>query len=112
MAYDTAKFVLECREAKVTPHVAQDFTTTQGSRAGEAASLRVRKRIKEGVGWAKAVAGLAQGRPRRLARVDFAFVLSLAGWCGCRSAWRGPRHDRSDGLPADRPVADRRGRPL
>ena len=31
-AYDTANFVLECREENVTPHVAQNITTTRGSR--------------------------------------------------------------------------------
>ena len=31
-AYDTATFVLECREEKVTPHVAQNIPTTRGSR--------------------------------------------------------------------------------
>ena len=67
-AYDTANFVLECREENVTPHVAQNITTTRGSRidgrttrhAGYAVSLRIRKRIEEGFGWIKEVAGLAQ----------------------------------------------------
>ncbi len=87
-AYDTANFVLECREEKVTPHVAQNITTTRGSRIdarttrhpGYAASLRVRKRIEEGFGWAKEIAGLAQVKLRGLARVDCAFVLSLAAY--------------------------------
>ena len=82
-AYDTANFVMECREEKVTPHVAQNITTTRGSRIdgrttrhpGYAASLRVRKRIEEGFGWVKEVAGLAQVKLRGLARVDCAFVL-------------------------------------
>src|SRR5918999_4907216 len=60
-AYDTANFVLECREENVTPHVAQNITTTRGSRidgrttrhAGYAVSLRIRKRIEEGFGWIK-----------------------------------------------------------
>jgi transposase len=87
-AYDTANFVLECREANVTPHVAQNITTTRGSRIdgrttrhpGYAVSLRIRKRIEEGFGWAKEVAGLAQVKLRGLARVDFAFVLGLAAY--------------------------------
>jgi hypothetical protein len=82
-AYDTANFVLECCEENVTPHVAQNITTTRGSRIdgrttrhpGYAASLRIRKRIEEGFGWAKQVAGLAQVKLRGLARVDSAFVL-------------------------------------
>jgi IS5 family transposase len=87
-AYDTANFVMECREEKVTPHVAQNITTTRGSRIdgrttrhpGYAASLRVRKRIEEGFGWVKEIAGLAQVKLRGLARVDCAFVLGLAAY--------------------------------
>jgi hypothetical protein len=79
---------LECREENVTPHVAQNITTTRGSRIdarttrhpGYAISLRVRKRIEEGFGWTKQVAGLAQVKLRGLARVDFAFVLGLAAY--------------------------------
>lgn len=85
-AYDTASFVLECREENVTPHVAQNITSTRGSRldgrttrhTGDAVSLRIRKRIEEGFGWTREVAGLAQVKLRGLARVDFAFVLGLA----------------------------------
>ena len=84
----SANFVLECREEKVTPHVAQNITPTRGSRIdgrttrhpGYAISLRIRKRIEEGFGWVKEVAGLAQVRLRGLARVDFAFVLGLAAY--------------------------------
>jgi transposase len=87
-AYDTANFVMECREENVTPHVAQNITTTRGSRidgrttrhAGYAVSLRIRKRIEEGFGWIKEVAGLAQVKLRGLARVDAAFVLGLAAY--------------------------------
>jgi transposase len=87
-ANDTRNFVLECREENVTPHVAQNITTTRGSRidgrttrhAGYAVSLRIRKRIEEGFGWVKEVAGLAQVKLRGLARVDFAFVLGLAAY--------------------------------
>ena len=87
-AYDTANFVLECREENVTPHVAQNITATRGSRIdarttrhpGYTASLRIRKRIEEGFGWVKEVAGLAQVKLRGLARVDCAFVLGLAAY--------------------------------
>jgi hypothetical protein len=48
--------------------------------SGYAASLRIRKRIEEGFGWTKEIAGLAQVKLRGLARVDFAFVLSLAAY--------------------------------
>ena len=87
-AYDTANFVMECREENVTPHVAQNITTTRGSRidgrttrhAGYAVSLRIRKRIEEGFGWIKEVAGLAQVKLRGLARVDSAFIFGLAAY--------------------------------
>jgi transposase len=87
-AYDTAAFVMECREENVTPHVAQAITATRGScidgrttrHAGYAVSLRLRKRIEEGFGWLKTVAGLAQVKLRGLARVDGAFVLGLAAY--------------------------------
>ena len=69
-------------------HVAQNITATRGSRIdarttrhpGYAASLRIRKRIEEGFGWAKEIAGLAQVKLRGLARVDCAFVLGLAAY--------------------------------
>lgn len=51
-----------------------------GQDPGYAVSLRIRKRIEEGFGWTKEVAGLAQVKLRGLARVDFAFVLSLAAY--------------------------------
>ena len=79
---------MECREENVTPHVAQNITRTRGSRidgrttrhAGYAVSLRIRKRIEEGFGWIKGVAGLAQVKLRGLARVDAALVLGLAAY--------------------------------
>ena len=87
-AYDTANFVMECREENVTPHVTRNITTTRGSRIdarttrhpGYAISLRIRKQIEEGFGWIKEVAGLAQVKLRGLDRVDFAFVLGLAAY--------------------------------
>jgi hypothetical protein len=65
-----------------------NITTTRGScidgrtirHPGYAVSLRIRKRIEEGFGWVKEVAGLAQVKLRGLARVDFAFVLGLAAY--------------------------------
>jgi hypothetical protein len=72
-------------------HAARDarhITATRGSRIdarttrppGYAVSLRIRKRIEEGFGWVKEVAGLAQGKVRGLARVDFAFVFGPAAY--------------------------------
>lgn len=59
--YDTSNFVAECREMKVTPHVACrqwsniDQRTTR--HPGYQVSQRVRKRIEEIFGWIKTVGG-------------------------------------------------------
>ena len=121
-AYDTANFVLECREENVTrtwPRTsrrpaARASTLAPPGHPGYAVSLRIRKRIEEGFGWTKEIAGLAQVKLRGLARVNCAFVLSLAAYSLVRlpKLLAGPHNDRPDGLPADRPVADRRGRHL
>jgi transposase len=63
-AYDTADFVAGCRDAGVTPHIAQhtnkrrsaiDARTTR--HPGHEISQRIRKRIEEPFGWMKTVAG-------------------------------------------------------
>jgi hypothetical protein len=63
-AYDAEDFVNELRTMRVTPHVAQntsgrasaiDGRTTRHE--GYAVSQRIRKRIEEGFGWIKTVAG-------------------------------------------------------
>jgi hypothetical protein len=86
-AYDTADFVMEARELNATPHVAQnaagrrsaiDGRTTR--HPGYAASQRVRKRIEEFFGWAKAAAGLRKTKFRGLDRVRFAFTLAAAAY--------------------------------
>ena len=54
--------------------MARNITPTRGSRIdgrttrhpGCTASLRIRKRIEEGFGWVKVIAGLAQVKLRRL----------------------------------------------
>jgi transposase len=62
--YDTRDFVRQCRERRVTPHVAQnqsgrrsaiDGRTTR--HPGSAISQRVRKRVEEIFGWTKTVGG-------------------------------------------------------
>jgi hypothetical protein len=66
---------------------ARHITAARGSRIDDpstrhpdyAFSLRSRKRIQEGFDRTKEVFGLAQVKLRGLARVDFAFVLGLAG---------------------------------
>jgi IS5 family transposase len=86
-AYDTRDFVAELRDRCVTPHVAQnvsgrrsaiDGRTTRHS--GYRASIRIRKRIEEVFGWVKSAAGQGKTRFRGLARVRFAFTLTIAAY--------------------------------
>jgi Transposase DDE domain len=69
----------------VTPHIAQntsrrsaiDGRTTR--HPGYASSQRIRKRIEDGFGWMKTVAGLAKTKYRRgLEKVQWAFTLAAA----------------------------------
>ena len=85
--YDSANFVIECREQAITPHVAQnqsgrrsaiDGRTTR--HPGYAVSQRIRKRIEEAFGWAKTVAGLRKLRHRGLPKVDWQFTLAMAAY--------------------------------
>ena len=86
-AYDTAGFAMELREISVTPHVAQNTsgrasaidgrTTRLG---GYTASQRIRKRIEEGFGWMKTVAGIRKARYRGLEKVGWAFTLAVAAY--------------------------------
>lgn len=73
-AYDTAGFVAACRQACVTPHVAQkslysaiDRRTTRHK--GYALSQKHRKRIEKTFGWSKTVGGMVQTVYRGLERV-------------------------------------------
>jgi hypothetical protein len=71
-AYDTADFVAECRNLKVTPRVAQNLERPGGSaidarttqHPGYAISQRKRKRIEECFGWLKTIALLRKVRHR------------------------------------------------
>lgn len=63
-AYDTKAFVAACRDAGVTPHVAQNTTNRRSAidgrttrHGGHRTSLRIRPRIEEPFGWIKTVAG-------------------------------------------------------
>ena len=86
-AYDTADFVAECRNIKVTPHVAQnldrsgsaiDARTTQ--HAGYAISQRKRKRIEECFGWLKTIALLRKVRHRGIFKVGWIFTFAAAAY--------------------------------
>ncbi|MGB2666953.1 MAG: IS5 family transposase, partial [Candidatus Acidiferrum sp.] len=62
--FDTAEFVRECRNLRVTPHVAQNLARRGGSaidarttqREGYRISQKKRKRIEECFGWLKTIA--------------------------------------------------------
>jgi hypothetical protein len=86
-AYDAEDFVNELRAMKVTPHVAQnargrnsaiDARTTR--HAGYAISQRIRKKIEEGFGWIKTIAGQEQTRFRGRDRVGWAFTFAAAAY--------------------------------
>lgn len=73
--YDTRAFVADCRQRRITPHVAQnrsgrrsaiDGRTTR--HPGYAVSQRVRKRVEEVFGWTKTVGGGRKLRYCGLAR--------------------------------------------
>jgi transposase len=86
-AYDAEDFVNELRAMKVTPHVAQntsgrasaiDGRTTR--HAGYAISQRIRKRIEDGFGWIKTIAGQEKTRFRGRDRVGWAFTFAAAAY--------------------------------
>jgi hypothetical protein len=47
---------------------------------GYAASQRIRKRIEEGFGWLKTIAGLRKTKYRGLEKVRWAFILTAAAY--------------------------------
>jgi hypothetical protein len=85
--FDARDFVMELRERRVTPHIAQN---TSGRRSaidgrttrhpGYGASQRVRKRIEEAFAWIKAIAGQSRTKLRGLARVRWSFTLAAAAY--------------------------------
>lgn len=88
--FDTADFVAELRDRRITPHVAQNAYDTGKARrrsnidgrttrhAGYAASQKCRKRIEEIFGWLKTVAAWRKSRFRGLERTALGFHLALA----------------------------------
>ncbi len=88
--YDAQDFVNELRSTNVRPHVAQNLSRTRGRSAidgcttrhhGYGASQRVRKRIEEGFGWIKQIAGFA--RPKLRGRFESAIEGWMAGGRTC-----------------------------
>jgi transposase len=86
--FDTRGFVAECRNLRVTPHVAQNHARAGGiaidarttRHAGYRISQRKRKRIEECFGWLKTVAGLRKVRHRGVCKVDWIFTFACAAY--------------------------------
>jgi transposase len=87
-AYDTKDFVAECRNMKVTPHVAQNIRRPGGSaidertarQDGYAISQRKRKRIEESFGWLKTIALMRKVRHRGIHKVGWVFTFAAAAY--------------------------------
>ena len=77
---------MELRDINVTPHIAQntsrrfaiDRRTTP--HPGYAVSQRIRKRIEEGFGWMKTIAGLKKTKYRGIGRVGWSFTMAAAAY--------------------------------
>jgi hypothetical protein len=82
--YDTEDFVTECREMKITPHVAcRKYTTLDGRTTrheGYKVSQRIRKRIEEIFGWIKTVGGGRKLRYKGVARNQLWAELTTAAY--------------------------------
>jgi transposase len=86
--YDTRDFVAECRNLKVTPHVAQNTKRSGGSaiderttrHAGYAISQKKRKRIEESFGWLKTIALIRKVRHRGIHKVGWVFTFAAAAY--------------------------------
>jgi transposase len=87
-AYDTRDFVAECRNMRVTPHVAQNTKRNGGSaiderttrHPGYAVSQRKRKRIEESFGWLKDIALMRKVRHRGIHKVGWVFTFAAAAY--------------------------------
>jgi len=86
--FDTRDFVKECRNLRVTPHVAQNHARRGGSaidgrttrHPGYAISQRKRKRIEECFGWLKTIALMRKVRHRGVCKVDWIFSFACAAY--------------------------------
>jgi Transposase DDE domain len=80
--------VKECRNLRVTPHVAQNRARPGGSaidgrptqHVGYSVSQRKRKRIEECFGWLKTIALMRKLRHRGVCRVDWIFSFACAAY--------------------------------
>jgi len=84
--FDAADFVMELREINVTPHIARNTTRRSAidgrttRHPGYAVSQRIRKRIEEGFGWMKTIAGLKKTKYRGIEKVGWAFTFAAAAY--------------------------------
>ena len=85
--FDTAEFVRECRNLRVTPHVAQNLAGRRSAidgrttrQAGYSISQKKRKRIEECFGWLKTIALLRKLRHRGTLKVDWIFTFACAAY--------------------------------
>jgi transposase len=86
--FDTAEFVRECRNMRMTPHVAQNLARRGGSaldgrttqHEGYRISQKKRKRIEECFGWLKTIALLRKVRHRGTLKVDWMFTFACAAY--------------------------------
>jgi transposase len=86
--FDTFGFVAECRNLRVTPHVAQNEQRRGGSaidgrttrHLGYALSQRKRKRVEECFGWLKTIALVRKVRHRGVSKVHWIFTLACAAY--------------------------------
>ena len=86
--FDTADFVHECRNLRMTPHVAQNLGRRGGSaidsrttrQVGYRVSQKKRKRIEECFGWLKTIALLRKVRHRGTLKVDWMFTFACAAY--------------------------------
>ena len=87
-AYDTRDFVSECRNLKVTPHVAQNTKRSGGSaidgrtvrHEGYDVSQKKRKRVEECFGWLKTIALMRKVRHRGIEKVGWVFTFAAAAY--------------------------------
>lgn len=87
-AYDTRDFVSECRNLKVTPHIAQNTNRSGGSaidgrtvrHEGYAVSQKKRKRVEECFGWLKTIALMRKVRHRGIEKVGWVFTFAAAAY--------------------------------
>lgn len=86
--FDTFGFVEECRNLRVTPHVAQNHERRGGSaidgrttrHSGYALSQKKRKRIEECFGWLKTIALMRKVRHRGVCKVHWIFTFACAAY--------------------------------